>query len=90
MISNSAAISACEKGQQWEQALRLLREMRRSQMAPELISYNAAISAGGEQASELFMEMRRKMVEPDETSIAAALTAAEWNQHREPENYVLE
>jgi len=43
--SYSSAISACEKGQQWEQALNLLPEMRRSWLEPNVISYSSAISA---------------------------------------------
>ena len=45
VISYNSAISACEKGQQWEQALRLLLEMRSSRLEPNVISYNSAISA---------------------------------------------
>ena len=45
MISYSATISACEKGERWEQALSLLPEVRRSWLGPDVISYNAATSA---------------------------------------------
>ncbi len=45
VISYNSAISACEKGQQWEQALRLLLEMRSSRLEPNVMSYNSAISA---------------------------------------------
>ena len=44
-ISYSAAISACEKGKQWEEALRLLQQMTCRALTPNEISYNAAISA---------------------------------------------
>ncbi len=40
-----AAISACEKGVEPEQALQLLREMLRQSVEPDVIRYNAAISA---------------------------------------------
>ena len=45
VISYSAGISACEKGEQWQRALSLLDEMREAKLEPEVISYNAGISA---------------------------------------------
>ena len=45
VVSYSAAISACEKGKQWEQALNLLQEMARSQLEPDVIIYNSATTA---------------------------------------------
>ena len=45
VISYSAAISACEKGGQWERALALLEQMAVRGVAPNVISYNAAIEA---------------------------------------------
>ena len=44
-ISYGAAISACEKGKHWEQALILLPDRLRSWLEPNVISYNALISA---------------------------------------------
>ena len=41
----SAAISACDNGQQWQQALGLLAVMQQTAVLPNVISYNAAISA---------------------------------------------
>ena len=46
-ISFSAAISACEKGQQWQRALQLMEGMQARSVQPNVISYNAAISACG-------------------------------------------
>ena len=37
VISYNAAISACEKGKQWEQALSLLKKIWRSQLEPDVI-----------------------------------------------------
>ena len=44
-ISYNAAISACEKGGQWEHALDLLRAMCEERVWPDTTSYNAAMSA---------------------------------------------
>ena len=41
MISFSAAISACEKGNQWEQALTLPDNMREPDRTADMISYTA-------------------------------------------------
>ena len=45
VISYGSAISACEKGEQRQHALRLLVEMRRIDLLPDVISYSFAISA---------------------------------------------
>ena len=44
-VSHSAAISACEKGKHWEEALRLLQEMLQRSLTPDVVSHSAAISA---------------------------------------------
>ena len=41
----SAAISACEKGGQWQVALVLFAAMPLAEILPDVISYNAAVSA---------------------------------------------
>ncbi len=41
----SWAISACEKGQQWQRALQLLEATQADGVELDVISYNAAISA---------------------------------------------
>ena len=45
VITCSAVISACEKGEQWEKALALLREIPKKRLDPEVTTYSAAISA---------------------------------------------
>ena len=45
MIGYSAVISACEKGEQWEKALALLREIPKKRPNPEVITCSAVISA---------------------------------------------
>ena len=45
MITYSAAVSACEKGQKPQQALHLLQELQLRGLLPNVITYNAAVSA---------------------------------------------
>ena len=48
MITYSAIISACEKGQLWLAALEILRQERQGRqgrLESEVITYNASISA---------------------------------------------
>ncbi len=45
VIRYNAAISAYEKGGQWEKALQLLDEMQQRRLEPDVISFNAALSA---------------------------------------------
>ena len=60
-ITYSAAISACEKGNQWKEALALLSKMKQEDIKADTITYNAAISAcekgnQWEEAKNLFNE----------------------------------
>eukprot|EP00435_Cladocopium_sp_Y103_P027638 s3428_g6.t2 len=62
VITYSAAISACEKGSQWQRALMLLGEMDKKQVPANLITYSAAISACGrgeewQQALQLLAQL---------------------------------
>ena len=45
VISFSAALSACEKGEVWRCALGLLAEMRERELKLDVISLSAALSA---------------------------------------------
>ena len=45
VVTWSTAITACEKGQQWEGAFALLQEMGHQLLTPDAVSWNAAISA---------------------------------------------
>ncbi|CAK0873284.1 unnamed protein product [Prorocentrum cordatum] len=70
-LSYSAGISACEKGEQWQRALALLREMSEAKLQPDVISYNAGISACGDNGGQwqralaLLSEMHKANLEPD-------------------------
>ena len=61
VISHFAAISACEKGEQWEKVLVLLWEKLRTEA--NVISYSAAISAceQGEQWEKVLALLREKL-----------------------------
>ncbi len=45
VITYSSAISACEKGGQWQRALDLLARCESAGIKPNVITYNSAISA---------------------------------------------
>ena len=73
VISYSTAISVCDKGEQWEQALGLLQELLRSWLYPDVISYSAAISG----ALGLLLELRRSRLKPNVISHIAFFSACE-------------
>ncbi|CAE8616612.1 unnamed protein product, partial [Polarella glacialis] len=76
-----AAISACERGRQWLQAVRLLRLMWGDlRLEPNTIVYNAAVSAcdKGRQwswAVYLADEMDREAIAPDVVTCSALISA---------------
>ena len=45
VIIYNAAISACERGEQWQQAFGLLEVMQQAAALPNVVSYYSAISA---------------------------------------------
>ncbi|CAK9030074.1 Pentatricopeptide repeat-containing protein At4g31850 [Durusdinium trenchii] len=53
VISYSAAISACEKGGQWPQALKLFEAMPEVEVQPNLVAYNALFDCSEFQSSAL-------------------------------------
>ncbi|CAK0901138.1 unnamed protein product [Prorocentrum cordatum] len=86
LVSYSAGISACEKGEQWQEALALLSGMREAKLEPNVISptsCNAGVSAceKGDQwqrALALLCEMREARLEPDVIfSYSAGISACE-------------
>eukprot|EP00913_Durusdinium_trenchii_P025930 g24331.t1 len=81
VILCSAAISACEKGGNWELALNLFSTaMPEAKVQPNTFSYNAAISAcekvgRWEDALTLFAAMPSAVVEPDVLTCSALISA---------------
>merc|ERR1712032_433337 len=78
VITNSASISACEKGHQWAMALQILGKMRRSGLEPDVITNSASISAceKGHQwamALQILGKMRRSSLEPDVVAVLVSL-----------------
>lgn len=75
-------LSACARAGRWERALGLLDDMQLKGLAPNMISYSAAISAcskGGcwERALQLLQEMRRAGHSPNVISYSAAISACD-------------
>merc|ERR1712032_1644394 len=82
LVCYSAAISACEKGGQWQQALSLLSEKLESKLEPDIISYSAGITAcekGGawHLALSLLIGMRESKLDPDVATYSDAISACE-------------
>mmetsp|Transcript_22893 Transcript_22893/g.72018 ORF Transcript_22893/g.72018 Transcript_22893/m.72018 type:complete len:369 (-) Transcript_22893:77-1183(-) len=93
VVSCSATISACEKGQRWMEALALMCGMRDGNsrsaqpedgraLEPDVITHNAVISAcaKGEhwrKALKVFQDMRLWGVRPSTVTCNAALSACE-------------
>ncbi|CAE8699896.1 unnamed protein product, partial [Polarella glacialis] len=78
-ISYNAAISACEKGGQWQLSLLLLTELQVAKLAPTEVSYSAALSSCGqagawEPALVILETLLRKRFTP--TSLQAGSIAA--------------
>jgi pentatricopeptide repeat protein len=70
VISYNAAITACEKGMQWEKALELFEQAERDGVKRDTCTFNAAISACEksrqlEKALQLFDQMKRDGVKRD-------------------------
>jgi len=80
-ISNSAAVSACEKCAEWQLSLVLLQNMEKEKVGTNTTSYNAAISAcekgkRWELALEL-LEESKTWATVDTISCTAAMSACE-------------
>ena len=81
-ITDSAAILACEKGGQWEEALGLLSEMASKGVECDTVTYSAAISAcekgcQWEEELGLLREMTSEGVKQDTITYSVAISACE-------------
>ena len=85
----NAAINACEKGCQWQQAFSVFEEMPYADVPYDLISYNTLISASEKgcqwkQALGCFERMPNTRLQPDVITYSAAISAcekgSEWKQ----------
>ena len=77
VISYNSAISACEKGQQWEQVSSLLQEIWRSWLDPKVVSYGAAISAceQGDHVNHGLQSLRNMFVAVTKSPVAFLMRA---------------
>ena len=60
-VSYHAAVSACEKGKQWEGGLALLQWTVRKELMPDVVSYSAAITACGEAWNQALRVLKRML-----------------------------
>jgi pentatricopeptide repeat protein len=82
-ISYNAAISACETGEQWQQALGLLAMLQQSGLVPDVITYTAALTAceRGEQRQQalgLLNVMQQSGLRSNVITYNAAIMAHQW------------
>ena len=82
VVTYTAAISACQKGWQWERAVALLADMQRDGVKPNTITYNALLSACAregrwEEALALLQDMKVGGCPPDMVSFNAAHEACQ-------------
>ncbi|CAK0857905.1 unnamed protein product, partial [Prorocentrum cordatum] len=77
VVSYNSAMSACERGGFWEQALELFDEMQSEGHEPTLVSYTVAMrsSRDWQTALQLFFEMLGKTLVPDEVGYSTAISA---------------
>ena len=87
MVTCSATLSALEKapyGVQWPSALQLLHWMHVRHLEPQVISYNACISAcekaeRWQQALQLMKEAEEQGIEVNVITYNAAISACHWD-----------
>jgi len=84
----SAGISACNKGQQWQQALNLYEEFKACNQPASIVVCNAVIRACGHSGqrcmiADLLCQIPEQQLRPDEQTFNAAITAYGDHSHWE-------
>ena len=79
-ISFSAAMRACEKGEQRQQAQGMLSEMQNGPLEPNVFIFNSAIGACAkgehwQQALGMLSERQHRELEPDVISFGVAMSS---------------
>ncbi|CAL1170528.1 unnamed protein product [Cladocopium goreaui] len=88
-VTFNAAITACDAGHDASLAVKLLRSMGRLRFQPDVVSYNAALSACGNSlghwscALQLSLEALQKSLRLDLISLGAAVNALTWTRAQE-------
>lgn len=89
VVTYGAAISACDKGSQWQQSLDLLKLMVRRKVPPDRVCFSSATSACGramrwDHALALLASMPAMQLVPDfvsrSTVVAACASALSWSK----------
>lgn len=83
IVTFNAAISACEKSNQWKEALALVSEAQRQGISCDVITFNAAISACGrcqklQEAINFLGAMEQQTIQPTVVSFNSVISAASW------------
>jgi len=86
LITYNAAISACEKGRQPQQALKLLQEMHLRGLEPDLITCNALVRTyegvnEAQQAAEALIQ--RQGLVPNDITYTALISTSEIGKSTE-------
>ena len=94
VIAYSAAVSACERRQEWEQAVALLADMQRGGPAPNVVTYSAVISAcekaaQWQSAIHILAGMQQRSEKLDKIVYSAAISACEKGERWEEALFLL-
>ncbi|CAE7864225.1 unnamed protein product [Symbiodinium microadriaticum] len=84
-VSYNSALSACDKGGQWQLVLGMFRSMPRSKIRPDVVGYTGAIrscdhSGQWQQALQLFDDMLQSEVAPDVIACSALISCCKGGQ----------
>ena len=78
----NAAISACEKGEQWQQALDLFVAEQRVELLPDVITCNTSIACEKREQWQQALGLLGSLdVFPNSVTYSAAISACEKGSH---------